>query len=73
MYYSYDSVCASACVPCPRADLTPFPGTEFHDYHHYAFNVNFASRLTVIDKVFGTYKLAKHRTEMLSEPKDPTE
>lgn len=54
--------------------LIPFyGGTEFHDYHHYAFSVNFASRLTVLDKIFGTYKVAKHRSDMLSEPKDPTE
>lgn len=32
-------------------------GAKFHDYHHYAFNCNYASRLTFIDKAFGTYRV----------------
>jgi sterol desaturase/sphingolipid hydroxylase (fatty acid hydroxylase superfamily) len=47
-------------------------GTQFHDYHHYAFNVNFASRLTVLDKMFGTYKEVKHVGDMQAEPHDPS-
>jgi hypothetical protein len=33
-----------------------FLGTQFHDYHHAAFSVNFASRTTLLDKIFGTYR-----------------
>lgn len=33
-----------------------FGGTTFHDYHHKAFNCNYASRFTYLDKFFGTYK-----------------
>lgn len=34
-----------------------YGGTRFHDYHHTAFNYNFASRFTIIDKLCGTYKM----------------
>jgi len=35
-----------------------YGGTQFHDYHHSSFNFNFASRMTFMDKLFGTYKEA---------------
>jgi sterol desaturase/sphingolipid hydroxylase (fatty acid hydroxylase superfamily) len=38
-------------------DLLPFyGGTRFHDYHHQSWYYNYASRFTILDKMFGTYK-----------------
>jgi len=44
--------------------LLPFyGGTEFHDYHHKAFNCNYGSRFTWTDLVFGTYRETPKSTE----------
>jgi len=36
-----------------------YGGVLFHDYHHLAFNCNYASRFTHIDQMFGTYRQSK--------------
>lgn len=42
--------------PNPCHLLSFYGGTKFHDYHHVSFNFNYASRFTIFDKLFGTYK-----------------
>jgi len=43
-------------LPSPFDILPFFGGTTFHDYHHKAFNCNYGSRLTWLDKLCGTYR-----------------
>eukprot|EP01112_Ceratiomyxa_fruticulosa_P006380 TRINITY_DN1717_c0_g1_i2.p1 TRINITY_DN1717_c0_g1~~TRINITY_DN1717_c0_g1_i2.p1 ORF type:complete len:349 (+),score=56.17 TRINITY_DN1717_c0_g1_i2:129-1049(+) len=43
-------------LPSPFDIVPYFGGTPFHDFHHKAFNCNYGSRLTWVDKLFGTYR-----------------
>jgi methylsterol monooxygenase len=47
-----------------------YGGTRFHDFHHTAFNYNFASRFTVIDKLCGTYKMPAIEPALQKKKKD---
>ncbi len=42
-------------IPFSPTKLLPFyGGARFHDYHHEAFNANYASTFTILDQIFGT-------------------
>ena len=54
--------------PYDPCHLVPgYGGTLFHDYHHKAFNHNYASRFIIIDYVLGTYKIPANPLEMSAE------
>jgi sterol desaturase/sphingolipid hydroxylase (fatty acid hydroxylase superfamily) len=40
----------------PLHVLPFYGGIVFHDYHHTGFTTNYASRFTLLDRLFGTYK-----------------
>eukprot|EP01128_Nolandella_sp_AFSM9_P002280 TRINITY_DN12656_c0_g1_i1.p1 TRINITY_DN12656_c0_g1~~TRINITY_DN12656_c0_g1_i1.p1 ORF type:complete len:350 (+),score=61.04 TRINITY_DN12656_c0_g1_i1:83-1051(+) len=43
-------------IPSPFHILPFYGGVVFHDYHHTAFTLNYASRFDYWDRLFGTYK-----------------
>jgi sterol desaturase/sphingolipid hydroxylase (fatty acid hydroxylase superfamily) len=44
-------------LPFNPLHILPFyGGTRFHDYHHVSWYYNYASRFTILDKMFGTFK-----------------
>lgn len=53
---SLDTHCGFEFPWHPHRFVPYWGGAPFHDYHHAAFNWNFASRFTYLDKIFGTYK-----------------
>ena len=58
----------------PLRLLPCYGGARFHDYHHKAFNTNYASTFHFWDRVFGTDALyQKHRQELRKQTQKKVE